>query len=491
MKRIIHWYDYITFNIFWFGLTAISQTMTPLIIPLLIQQFVGEQSKGSFYGNLRLWTLMTALLVQSLMGMLSDQSTSRFGKRRPFIFIGTIGVIVMVVLIGFSAGLEGLSGYWVLFACVVLMMVAANTAQGAQQGVLPDLVPEEKRGAFSGIKAMLEIPLPLIVVAFTIAQFIKAGKMWSGIYLLIGILIVTMAITMFIPEKPNLLKKEKLDWKPFLQLILMTAAFTGVILGVGELVKWVGRLASGLEARAMLFALGGVGLVGMAFAVVVGVYVSVRIGFNQSFSEAPSFVWWVINRLAFLVGATNLASFTVYFLQGRLGYVREQAAGPASTLTMFVGVFILLLAIPSGWLADRFGKKKLIALAGLLAALGVAVALSVPSLTIIYIGGCLIGAGAGLFYSANWALGTEIVPREKSGRYLGISNLAGAGAGAVGAYIGGPIADFFTRALPKSPGIGYVVLFVIYGILFLGSLLPLLKVREQPLKPVSQQPIPE
>jgi MFS family permease len=259
----------------------------------------------------------------------------------------------------------------------------------------------------------------------------------------------------------------------------MTGVFTGVILGIGKLVNLLSTLAVDLPAFWLVTLVGFLGLLGMAIAIGAGVYASVRIGFKQAFHEAPSFVWWVISRLAFMVGATNLASFTVYFLQGRLGYAQEEAAGPASTLTMFVGIFILLLAMPSGWLADRFGKKKLLVAAALLAALGVIVALSAPNLTLIYIGGSLIGAGCGLFYSANWALGTEIVPREKAGSYLGISNLAGAGAGAVGAYIGGPIADFITRTVPQFPGLGYVLLFGIYGILFLGSLIPLINIREK------------
>jgi MFS family permease len=89
-------------------------------------------------------------------------------------------------------------------------------------------------------------------------------------------------------------------------------------------------------------------------------------------------------------------------------------------------------------------------------------------MTLIYIGGCMIGGGAGFFYTANWALGTDIVPRLQAGRYLGISNLAGAGAGAVGAYIGGPIGDM----------LGYSLLMAIYGILFLFSLLALFKIKE-------------
>jgi hypothetical protein len=37
MQRVIRWYDYITINIYWFALTARSQVLTPLVIPLLVQ----------------------------------------------------------------------------------------------------------------------------------------------------------------------------------------------------------------------------------------------------------------------------------------------------------------------------------------------------------------------------------------------------------------------------------------------------------------------
>ncbi|MBG7609575.1 MAG: hypothetical protein IZT55_01785, partial [Anaerolineae bacterium] len=74
-SRPSHWYDTITFNIYWFAITSRSQVLTPLLLPLLVQQFVGEGSKGTYLGILRLWGLMAALLMQAVMGMLSDRST--------------------------------------------------------------------------------------------------------------------------------------------------------------------------------------------------------------------------------------------------------------------------------------------------------------------------------------------------------------------------------------------------------------------------------
>ncbi len=487
MKRALRWFDYFTINIYWFGLTVLSQT-NGLVFPLLIQRFVGEEAQATFFGTMRLWSLMLALLVQSLMGMLSDRSTSRWGRRRPFILIGTLANLVFVGAVGFSAGLSGMAGFWALFAISLLQQVASNTAHGAEQGLIPDVVPEEKRGRFSGVKAVFEIPLPVILVSFTIAKIISSSDrlggfenaIWGGLLVTMGVLLLAMLITMLVPETPLKEKPPKLDWAPFLRLVLMTALFCAIILGMGETPKLVGRLLAGIDTTwVLLVVIGLVGLLAMAITVGLGVWISVRVGIGEAAKRNRSFTWWIVNRLAFLVGTTNLSGFAVYFLQGRLGFDQEKAAAPAGTLMMVVGVFILLSALPSGWLADRFGRKRLVAISGGVAALGTLVIVLSTSLTLIYVGGCMIGLAAGTFFTANWALGTQLVPEKEAGRYLGISNLAGAGAGAVGAYIGGPIADFFTVNVPEVPGLGYVLLFAIYGVMFLLSVVSLSGVRTQ------------
>jgi len=470
-------FDYISINIYWLGLSTLSQTMS-LVFPLLVQQFVGEEGKGSFFGTLRLWTLMVALLVQALMGMLSDRSTLRWGRRRPFVFLGTLADLVFIIAIGFCASLAGMTGYRVLFAMAILLQVSSNVAHAAVQGLIPDLAPEDQRGRFSGVKALLEVPIPVILAAFTVGPLIASGNMWGGILVAAGVLTLAMLITMLVREEPLKESRPPLDWTPFLRLVLMTGLFTVIILGMGEAIKGVGRLMEGVNSTTVLvIIMGAAGLVAMAITVALGVWTSVRISIGKAARSNPSFAWWVVNRLAFFVGTTNLSGFAVYFLQGRLGYAEEQAAGPASRLMMVVGLFILASALPSGWLGDRFGHKRLVAISGIVAALGTLILLFSSSLTPIYIGGCIIGLAAGLFFTANWALGTDLVPKEEAGRYLGISNLAGAGAGAVGAYIGGPIADYFTVQVPDQPGLGYVTLFAIYGALFLLSVVALRKVQ--------------
>jgi MFS family permease len=480
VKRALRWYDTITINAYFLGLTTISQTMTPLVIPLLVQQFVGQQRQGTFYGSVRLWSLMAALLVQALMGTLSDRSTLQWGRRRPFILAGTLVDLIVIAAIGFSAGLEGMAGFWLLFILLIILSISSNTAQGAVQGLIPDLVPIDQRGRFSGVKALFEVPIPVILVSFTIGRLIAASKMWEGLFVAMGILTLSMLVSMFAPETPLEQKPGPLDWTPLLRLVIMTAIFTALILGIGEITRIFSRvLDPSLATATLLLLMGAAGLLAMALAIGLGVWLSIRVSIGQTSRRDSSFTWWVVNRLAFLAGSTNLASFAVFYLQGRLGLEREAAAGPASQLLMFVGIFILLLALPSGWLADRVGRKPLVAASGLVAALGALVLILAPNLATIYIGGILVGGAAGLFYTANWALGTDLVPKEEAGRYLGISNLAGAGAGAIGAYIGGPVADFFSLHSPQTPGLGYVLLFAIYGGLFLLSVLAIGFVREE------------
>jgi MFS family permease len=435
-----HWYDYITVNVYWLGLTTVSQS-NGLIVPLLVQKFVGPEQQGTAFGGLRLYTLMVALLVQALMGMLSDRSTLPWGRRRPFILVGTLLNMACIIAIGASPS------YGFLFGAAVFSQIASNIAHAAEQGLIPDLVPEDRRGRFSGVKSIMEL-LPVIIVALTIGKLIAAGQMWAGILVIIGILFLSMAITMFVHEEPLRESPNPPDWKPFGRLVAMTLAFMVVILGLGEAVKGVGKLLESIDSvSTLLVAMGITGLLAMAAATVAGAWASVRISIgDEEVRRYPSFPWWV--------------------------------AEPASQLMMAVGILILLCALSSGWLADKVGRKRIVALSGIAATLGTLVLILAPNMAAIYVGGCIIGAATGMFFTTNWALGTDVVPPEKAGRYLGISNLAGAGAGAVGSYIGGPIADYFTAHLPQSPEIGYLLIFAIYAALFLLSTLVLIRVKE-------------
>ena len=207
MKRL-RWWDFLTINIYWLGLGISSGSQTPYILPILVALLVGDAMKNTALGGLRSAGLIVAILVQAAAGLLSDRSTARWGWRRPFIVTGTLLDMVFLVLIGL-AGLYWKS-YWLLFAAVLLMQVSSNIAHGALQGLIPDLVPEDQRGRASGVKAMFEL-LPVILVGFTIARFVKTNT-WLAIFAVMAALFLGMLFTLPVREQPLRQKPETPLW---------------------------------------------------------------------------------------------------------------------------------------------------------------------------------------------------------------------------------------------------------------------------------------
>jgi MFS family permease len=228
----------------------------------------------------------------------------------------------------------------------------------------------------------------------------------------------------------------------------------------------------GASLWVQIILIGMSGLLGMAGSIFIGVYLGAWVGIGKGAREQKSFIWWVVNRLLFLAAVGSIQGFAFFYLQD---YLRADDPATMTTILLaFVGAFLIPAALGGGYLADRIGRKRLVAYAGLIAALGNIVLLFAPGFPLVVVSGCIIGLGAGLFWTTNWALGTDLVPKDEAGRYLGISNLAGAGAGIVGVGIGGPIADFFNS---MRAGLGYLVIFSLYAFLFILSVVVLRNVH--------------
>ncbi|MGA9349330.1 MAG: MFS transporter [Anaerolineae bacterium] len=476
MKRM-RWYDYITVNLFWLGLNVRNTAVGSVFMPYLVDTFVRPEVKNTALGMLRTAGLIIAMLVQPAMGILSDRSTSRFGRRRPFIFVGVLLDLVFLAAIGLSGS------YWALLVAILLQQFSANVSHGPLQGLIPDLVPEDQRGRASAVKAFFEL-LPLILVGITIAKLVGAGQLGWGIVATGGALLVIMLLTV------RLVHEEPLQEKPTASLREPMLRVLGILAGIGVgAVAGVagGGLVGGLAAfivwplagaaTAQMVGVGLGGMVAMVVAVVVGVWAGALTTLGSDARREASFTWWVINRLLFLAAATSIQGVAPFFLMHAFGVSREVAISMNGSLMFVVGIFTLVAALLSGWLADRLGRKGLVGVGGLVAAGGTLVLLgtmAVPTLPLIYVAGTIIGLAAGLFMTANWAMGTDLVPPAEAGRYLGVSNLAGAGAGMVGAGIGGVLADILNR---YQPGLGYFVIFACYAVLFVLSTVSLLGVR--------------
>jgi len=488
IKRL-RWYDYITINIFWLGLNIRNTAIGSYFMPYMVGLFVPEAIKNTALGALRSAGLVIAMLVQPAAGLVSDRSLSRFGRRRPYILIGAIFDCVFLAAIALSWN------YAALLVSILLIQFSSNISHGPLQGLIPDLVPEDERGRASAVKSVMEL-LPIILVGLTIAKLVGAGQLdWAIFATGACLLVVTLITLLFVKETPLKERPEVPLWPPMLRVLGMLAGILiGAVAGVigGALVGGLAGLVTGWISGTPLtlavqgkytlsqaVAIGVAGGVMMIIAVVAGVWAGSLATLGQDARRRASFTWWIANRLMFLAAATSLQGSIFYFVMYAFNISDKAASDLTGTLTAVIGILIVLTALGSGWVADRVGRKPLVAWSGWIAAVGNVALLStiwLPNLVVLYIAGAIIGLATGLFMTANWALGTDLVPNAEAGRYLGISNLAGAGSGIVGAGIGGVIADQLNL---YKPGLGYFAVFASYAVLFGLSSLTLLGVKKE------------
>jgi MFS family permease len=446
MKNM-RWYDYITLNLFWLGLNIRNTALGSIFMPYLVGLFAPEAIKNSALGGMRAAGLVIAMLVQPAAGLLSDRSTSRFGRRRPYILVGALLDLVFLTVIALSRD------YWTLLLGVLLIQFSSNISHGPLQALIPDLVPENQRGRASAVKSLLEL-LPLVLVGLTIAKLVGAGQLgWAFFATGASLLVVAVIAMLTVKEVPLTEKPTAPFWPPMLRVLGMLAgivigALAGLVAG-GLLGGLAGLIALPFADKSTALAVGvGVGgAVAMIGAVIAGVWAGTLATLGQDARRQSSFTWWIVNRLMFLAAATSIQGSVLY--------------------------------LASGWVADRVGHRRLVGVSGLVAAVGGFLLLGtiwVPNLPLVYVAGTFIGVATGLFMTSNWALGTDLVPAAEAGRYLGISNLAGAGAGIVGAGIGGLIADYLNGF---HPGLGYFSVFASYAVLFALSAVSLMGVRKK------------
>jgi Na+/melibiose symporter-like transporter len=402
--------DYIKITLLGFAVTALWQSLHSIILPVRLLDFVPEAQKNTYLGLMTLTGLLLAMLYQPIIGAISDRSVSRWGRRRPFILAGGLAAVLLIPGVGLAGGFTG------LFVFYCLLQLASNTAQGPFQAFIPDMVPAQKRGLASGVKALLEIigGAALIYVSslFVDRYLAGAGSQWLWMILAIlaallaGGVVYTVAAVKESPSGPGGPRTS----------LLQTLAHTA-----------------------------------------------------RHISANRDMVWFLASRLLVYMAFTTIQQFALYFLRDVIGM-----ADPAEATAKFtvVAVAAMLVAVwPAGYLCDKIGRRPISFGAGLLGALGIAVIAMAQDYNSVLWAAGFIGLAMGAFNSANWALATDLAPPGEEARYLGIANMATAGGGALARGIG-PAIDFFNR---RGPGAGYdFMLYVCIAYFAVGAVLVLM-----------------
>ena len=101
----------------------------------------------------------------------------------------------------------------------------------------------------------------------------------------------------------------------------------------------------------------------MAGSIVIGVYFGAQVGIGKEAKSQKSFIWWVVTRLMFLAAIGSVRNFTMYFIKDVLNL--PNPATVTTQVTAVIFVFLLITSLLGGYLSDKMGRKKLLAVAGL------------------------------------------------------------------------------------------------------------------------------
>jgi MFS family permease len=188
--------------------------------------------------------------------------------------------------------------------------------------------------------------------------------------------------------------------------------------------------------------------------------------FQINFRENASYWWLIAERMLFLLGVYGIQAFAQYYLQDvlRVPDPPRQTGDLLAALTITMVILVLL----AGWLSDTYGPKRILVVGTLIAAAGMLLMLLATDMRGLTIFGSVLGAGIGLFLTSNWALANSLAPQEEAGKYLGLTNLATAGAAAL-SRLEGPILDWLNSIWPGA-WVGYKGLFIFGALCMLLSI---------------------
>jgi Na+/melibiose symporter-like transporter len=409
--------DYVAINVYWFGLAFMWNSLHPIVLPALLLRLVPESLKNTYLGGLTFTGLILAMVIQPLAGALSDRSRSRWGQRRPWILASTLLDLL------FLTGMAMASGFWGLLVAYLLLQIGSNAGHGPAQGLIPDLVPEERRGLASGIKNLFD--MGGLVVASLVAGRLMGDENPTLAFALIG------------------------------GVLLASSLFT--VLTTRE------RTLTGHDDPS-----------DGAHSPVEPSRQNLRGLLSVDFRRYPDYTRLIISRFLILLGIYAVQSFAQYYIRDVLGM--SNPAEVTGNLLATIGLALTLLVFPAGFLSDKFSRKWLNLFSGALAALGIFLLLFVRNVSSLYVVGGIIGMATGIFVSVNWALATDLIPQEQAGKYLGLSNLATAGSGAT-SRLAGPLIDGL-NALRPGMYLGYPALFLLASASTLVGTLLLLRIRK-------------
>lgn len=428
------WWFFIGLNAPAFSVAMIHIVNNPNLYHYVLTRFVemgllDDNRLNTALGMLGVIGLLIAGLVQPIIGLLSDRTSSRLGARYPYFIGGALLTTIALWMVVNSAS------WLILMLAVLIIQIGLNSVQSPLNALIPDRVAPRNMGVAASIKTVLELS-GIIGSGLVVWLFLGTNTRPLATVLVVSVIFfVTILLTIWAaPPQP-------------------TQSPKGILRPSDRYRRRYGQLVRNrLKIRLSLW----------------------RDDLHH-LTRQRELLWWFLSRFLFYASFNTIGKFAVTYLTDVYGYTGEEARAIQGRVLAITGILIFIVTLVAGILADRFQRQYIAFFGGLIAAGASLIMVQSPQFTLAATLIGIIGIGSSVFLSTGWALITNIIPAREAAFYLGIANLATALGGAMG-LLGGYMIDR-VNDYARSSVAGYQVLFILTTLCFALGALAILRVN--------------
>lgn len=352
------------------------------------------------YGLIWLAGPVTGIVVQPIIGALSDNTFTRFGRRLPYLFFGALFGAIGLILLPKSELLSNIFGsnhpawlalfiaaifIWVIDACV-------NAAQGPYRALIPDNIKKNQHAIANsylsfaiGLGSVVAAgAAPFMKWAFNYQMSVDAQFTMAGVAFILGMLWTCFTFKENVPSKEAMIEKKleakKCASKPFIENVkdfLNASPEVGKICLL-QFFTWIGLM-------------------------------SLLIFFTQ----------YVVH---ILYNVPNLAQVEQNVIEA-FAPIQTEAQNFSSICFAFFNLICFIIAIPIAKMAEIRGNKNVHAVSLLLMALAYLLIACLPNKVTVFAAMGLAGIGWASTLALPFAMLSKYIKEGTEGSAMGIFNI--------------------------------------------------------------------
>ncbi|MBO9578603.1 MAG: MFS transporter [Microbacteriaceae bacterium] len=196
VRRVGGWWI-AAFSAAWLGLWMAQLAPVQYLLPTQVDGlFEGGDWKRSTldFGLIAGSAAIASIIAYPLAGALSDRTTGRFGRRRPWIVIGALLFALSLLALGVQTTVAGIMVFWALASAGFCALTAALTA------LIADQVPVGQRGLVSGLASAPQAIGIILGVILVTELFV--GMLAGYAALAVLLLVLVAPFLLLVPDPP-------------------------------------------------------------------------------------------------------------------------------------------------------------------------------------------------------------------------------------------------------------------------------------------------